>query len=1051
MSRFYNRMLRGHRRMYLICTVFLVLRRCIADEDVTDASRCDSGLLSSRRLTHNRLLFTVPIATPLDEDTKFIHFCSDDTIKTVANLFCKYYYPEISTCVNRVEQTLWPRKLKYDHGQRHLKLVWKKWNKENHSLSLPAVGNIPKILHFVWLGEASLPKYAIKNIAAWKELHPQFTVRIWDERSLATDLPMHNAAYASTLTDPRAKSDIVRIEALYRFGGVYLDVDVKPIRNISPLLDWDAGEKCFAVLESTDVVNNAVLGASPGNTFFRRLLRDFEAWGVVHHGREAWEVTGPKYLTHAVKTFPGQMKIYPSSLFNPIHFSLLQANETVHSCKSGNTTAYGFHQWNSRRTLLPTKLSFLSISNPTEASIAQIALTVKLRIEPWRGPKIGKDEFWSFCVQLQRFPAKERCSKFSPLVDKRQHATLNISGFQSGNNVVRIWLLDSVGVPHAGSSVTADKFLVRGDLCTAESKMPYWCSHPPTKHDIKLDSTSLESGWFHFHPTLGPLQSALAFSASLPSGLSYEFQRQLATLMHLKLSPEKHNELQNTVDKGTLLLDRGKLTEGKMLFLEVLSVIGSTPDSVAPHLYAAALNGMITYARIVGDERMFLQYLERTFDIFEEYPPALINYGIYLYRKAHYDQAAAIMERVYELGAKEGTEGNKMIESNLFKTYTWSCTDIDEGLTRAISFGAKLLDLPKSSLFVLVTLSQFELQLSSVYDLIHQKTCQIGLFCLNDTASTIEPVGVRLRTIVERLQSPSNYPRAAALSVVYVRMKKSWDWIHEAFDPLIKSHEEQLDMGVGKQIVMKEPIVLVIEYFVSSATERADELHAVMWLNLHNEFITNVCILTEDDGTFATLLGVMKTKCDGNDQCFKRIMLKMNNAVIGGRATFKRAIEYGQHNLSRGFMIIANADIYFDHTLKFIAYSNRSLAQGGARLRCYALLRWECIHGKPGPNSMKYMAVRTDSQDAWILPLPFDHFDPVHLNFYFGKNGADNVFIQRLRDGNVLVTSPSLLIRSYHLHRVKRARTYGHDDAVKVGANPSNSSQYVLLSHMLAP
>ena len=176
---------------------------------------------------------------------------------------------------------------------------------------------------------------------------------------------------------------------------------------------------------------------------------------------------------------------------------------------------------------------------------------------------------------------------------------------------------------------------------------------------------------------------------------------------------------------------------------------------------------------------------------------------------------------------------------------------------------------------------------------------------------------------------------------------------------------------------------------------------------------------------------------------------KFINNNIGERATFKHAIDYGQKDATNkdGFMIIANADIYFDESLKFIAYNSEIAINDEKFLnrKCYALLRWECLSEIPGMNSIKKINLRSDSQDAWIMPLPF-HFNATMANFYFGKNGADNSFAQLLRDQNIHVSSPSFIIRTNHLHRTQNSRTYSHLDHVP---SQSTTSPYVKVSYRL--
>ena len=148
-------------------------------------------------------------------------------------------------------------------------------------------------------------------------------------------------------------------------------------------------------------------------------------------------------------------------------------------------------------------------------------------------------------------------------------------------------------------------------------------------------------------------------------------------------------------------------------------------------------------------------------------------------------------------------------------------------------------------------------------------------------------------------------------------------------------------------------------------------------------------------------------------------------------------------------MIVANADIYFDDTLKYVAYNAR-LTDSNNQIRnkkCYALLRHECVDGIPGKNSTTKFNPRSDSQDSWVMPIPFE-FNASEAGFYFGKNGADNSIVQLFRDQGVHVSSPSTIIRSYHLHRCTGSRTYSNLDYVSI-AGKAHINSLVRLTHAL--
>ena len=88
---------------------------------------------------------------------------------------------------------------------------------------------IPKLLHFVWVGEAAVPKFVHRHLQLWQELNPEHT--IWFHRSdclLAADLRERYEAAKY----PQSKADILRYSLLRSHGGWAIDVDFYPLRPI---------------------------------------------------------------------------------------------------------------------------------------------------------------------------------------------------------------------------------------------------------------------------------------------------------------------------------------------------------------------------------------------------------------------------------------------------------------------------------------------------------------------------------------------------------------------------------------------------------------------------------------------------------------------------------------------------------------------------------------------------------------------------------------------------------------------------------------------------
>jgi len=100
---------------------------------------------------------------------------------------------------------------------------------------------------------------------------PEYQIKEWNETNSPLDNLYSQTAYAKRLWSKL--SNLIRLQALYTEGGIYLDTDVEVIKNFSPLLH----DKCFVGFEQEEDlagawVNNAVIGAQPGHPFLKRCV-----------------------------------------------------------------------------------------------------------------------------------------------------------------------------------------------------------------------------------------------------------------------------------------------------------------------------------------------------------------------------------------------------------------------------------------------------------------------------------------------------------------------------------------------------------------------------------------------------------------------------------------------------------------------------------------------------------------------------------------------------------------------------------------------------------
>ena len=128
---------------------------------------------------------------------------------------------------------------------------------------------------------------------------------------------------------------------------------------------------------------------------------------------------------------------------------------------------------------------------------------------------------------------------------------------------------------------------------------------------------------------------------------------------------------------------------------------------------------------------------------------------------------------------------------------------------------------------------------------------------------------------------------------------------------------------------------------------------------------------------------------------------KLKILRLGRRETFGDLMRYAGSELRGRTVVIANADIFFDETLR--------LARPGAG-QLFALSRWdETPHG-PRPFD------RIDAQDAWIFKAPLPPGVPEAASFFVGMHGCDNRLAYEAEKAGLQVCNPSRSIIAHHVH-----------------------------------
>jgi len=194
--------------------------------------------------------------------------------------------------------------------------------------------SIPKIFHQTWLGGKPLPQEYVDFQDSWKRLHPHWDFRVWTEDNLPK---LRVEPFLPRCTNYANQSNLLRIELLHLYGGIYLDVDFECLKNLDPLID---GQTCFAAYQldnplGVGAVNSAFAGSIPGHPLMGTLLDRFEREFTPHIPAN---ILGPSFFTEEVRKRT-DVTIFPRNLFYPYLWT------EKHRRHEKFPAAYAVHHW----------------------------------------------------------------------------------------------------------------------------------------------------------------------------------------------------------------------------------------------------------------------------------------------------------------------------------------------------------------------------------------------------------------------------------------------------------------------------------------------------------------------------------------------------------------------------------------------------------------------------------------------------------------------------------------------------------------------------------
>lgn len=195
------------------------------------------------------------------------------------------------------------------------------YNKNNpDKVTVDETLKIPKIIHQVWIGGTQVPGVFEPFMQSWvdKHLGRGWVYKLWTDADVA-QLKLYNQSYYDTSDNVGVKSDILKWEIVYRYGGVYIDTDFECLQPLDPLhYQYDFYTALQPLDTSFAQLGAAIFGAKPGHPILKHCIETIkDSW----HRQGAPAKTGPIHFSKSFYLTAGQNNsidiAFPAYYFYP--------------------------------------------------------------------------------------------------------------------------------------------------------------------------------------------------------------------------------------------------------------------------------------------------------------------------------------------------------------------------------------------------------------------------------------------------------------------------------------------------------------------------------------------------------------------------------------------------------------------------------------------------------------------------------------------------------------------------------------------------------------
>lgn len=194
-----------------------------------------------------------------------------------------------------------------------------------------------KIIHYCWFGGKKLPRKVKKYMKSWKKYLPDYKIMEWNENNFDINITKFSAdAYKNKKW--AFVSDVARVYALKKYGGIYFDTDIQVLKKIDHILK----DEIWLGREDENYLATAMIGVkNPNNKHICNILKLYDE--IEFDPNDLYKYTNPKIFTKYFKelglkkgdtnqVLKDDIHIYKKEYFNPKNYDGQNEKYTKNTC-----------------------------------------------------------------------------------------------------------------------------------------------------------------------------------------------------------------------------------------------------------------------------------------------------------------------------------------------------------------------------------------------------------------------------------------------------------------------------------------------------------------------------------------------------------------------------------------------------------------------------------------------------------------------------------------------------------------------------------------------